>query len=57
MKIAILAILSSLLPFVFSLWIRRLGKCGVWTVIISPIVGLFLFAILLITLVFISGDM
>ena len=57
MRLIVFAAFSAMLPFVVSLCMQRYGKCGIWTVIISPVVGLFVFTILLIVLAFLSGDM
>ena len=51
------ATLSALVPFLASLCLCMRGKCSVWWVLTSPVVGLFVFCILALFLVFISGDM
>lgn len=57
MRFVMLAILSSLMPLLASVWLFLKGKCGFATVIISPLIGLFLYAIIIYGIVLVSDDM
>ena len=57
MMLIVFAALSALVPFLASLCLCMRGKCSVWWVLTTPVVGLFVFCILALFLVFISGDM
>ena len=51
------ATLSVLVPFLVSLRLYMHGRCGVLWVLITPVVGLFVFCVLVLFLVSMSGDM
>lgn len=57
MRLLIGAVLSAVLPFLVSLYFYRREKCGIWLVIMSPVIGLFLLVISLFVLICTSGDM
>ena len=57
MKSIAIGVLFALIPFAVSFLLYRRGKCSVWTVFISPFIGLFSYVVLVIILVFLSGDM
>ncbi len=57
MKLIIFGVVLALLSFIVSLCFYLRGKCNVWTVIISPVVGFFSYVLLILILIFISGDM
>ena len=51
------AALFMLVPFLASLRLHMRGVCSVWWVLTTPIVGLFVFCVLVLFLVFVGGDM
>ena len=53
----VIGVLFALVPFAVSLLFYRKEKCGIWSVIVSPLVGLFSYVVLMIILVFVSRDM
>jgi len=57
MMIIIIGVSFALAPFVFSLLLHQGGKCSIWMVILSPVIGLFIFATLMTCLLLLSGDM
>ena len=57
MKSIAIGVLFALIPFAVSFLLYRRGKCGIWPVIVSPLVGLFSYVVLIIILMFLSGDM
>ena len=57
MKPIAIGVLFALVPFAVSVFLYRMGKCSIWPVIVSPIIGLFSYVILIIILIFLSGDM
>lgn len=57
MRFLTVALLSTVIPFFISLCLYRRKKCTVWTVVIAPLVGLFVFLLLIILLIVASGDM
>ena len=57
MKSIAIGVLFALIPFAVSFLLYWRGKCGIWPVIVSPLVGLFSYVVLIIILVFLSGDM
>ncbi len=57
MKPIAIGMLFALAPFAVSLLLYQKGKCSVWPVIVSPLIGLFSYVVLIIILVFLSGDM
>ena len=57
MRFLTFAFLSASLPLLVSWCFYRHRKCGIWTVIISPVIGFFIFIITIIVLIFSSGDM
>ena len=57
MKPIVIGVLFALVPFAVSLLFYRKEKCGIWPVIVSPLVGLFSYVVLIIILVFVSRDM
>jgi len=52
----IVATLFALVPFLVSLRLHMCGKCSIWWVLIAPVVGMFVFGLLALFFVFISGD-
>ena len=46
-----------LIPFLASLRLHVRGACSVWWLITAPVIGLFVFCVLALLLVFISGYM
>lgn len=52
-----IGVLFALAPFAVSLFLYQREKCSLWTVILSPLIGLFSYVVLIIILVFLSGDM
>ena len=46
-----------LIPFLASLRLHMRGVCSVWWLLAAPVAGLFVFCVLVLLLVFISGDM
>lgn len=46
-----------LIPFLVSLRLHMRGVCSVWWLLTAPVAGLFVFCVLVLLLVFISGDM
>ena len=54
MKLIAIGVLFALIPFAVSFLLYRRGKCSIWPV---PLVGLFSYVVLIIILVFLSGDM
>ena len=57
MKPIAIGVLFALIPFAVSYLLYLRGKCSVWPVIVSPLIGLFSYVVLIIILVFLSGDM
>ncbi len=57
MKPIAIGVLFALVPFAVSLFLYQRGKCSLWFVILSPLIGLFSYVVLIIILVFLSGDM
>ena len=57
MKSIAIGVLFALIPFAVSCLLYRRRKCSIWPVIVSPLVGLFSYVVLIIILVFLSGDM
>ncbi len=57
MKLIAIGMLFALIPFAVPFLLYRRGKCSIWLVILSPLIGLFFYVGLVITLVFLSGDM
>ena len=57
MRLIVYVALFMLIPFLASLRLHIRGVCSVWWLITAPVVGLFVFCILVLLLVFISGDM
>lgn len=57
MKPIVIGVLFALVPFAVSLLFYRRGKCSIWSVILSPLIGLFSYVVLIIILVLLSGDM
>ena len=57
MSFFVLALLSAVLPFLVSLYFYQREQCSVWTVVIAPVIGLFIFATLIVVLVLSSRDM
>ena len=57
MKSIAIGVLFALIPFAVSFLLYRRGKCSIWPVVVSPLVGLFSYVVLIIILVFLSGDM
>ena len=53
----IVATLFALVPFLVSLRLHMRGKCSIWWVLIAPVVGMFVFGLLVLFLIFMSGDM
>ena len=51
------AALFILVPFLASLRLHMRGACSVWWLITAPVVGLFVFCVLVLLLVSTSGDM
>ena len=51
------ATLSALILFAVSLCLHMRGKCSIWWVITAPAVGMFVFGLLVLSLLFLSGDM
>ena len=46
-----------IIPFLASLRLHMRGVCGVWWLLAAPVAGLFVFCVLVLLLVLISGDM
>jgi len=57
MKPIAIGVFFALVPFTVSILLYRRGKCSIWPVIVSPLIGLFSYVVLIIVLVFLSGDM
>jgi len=57
MRLIASVFLFALVPALGALWLYRRGRCSGWWVLISPIIGLFVFCVLVLFLVFMSGDM
>ena len=57
MRLIASAFLCVLVPALGALWLYRRGRCSGWGVLISPVVGLFVFSVLVLFLVSMSGDM
>ena len=57
MKPIAIGALFALIPFAVSLYFYQKEKCSLWSVILSPLIGLFSYVILIVILVFLSGDM
>ena len=57
MRLIVYVALFMLIPFLASLRLHIRGVCSVWWLITAPVVGLFVFCILVLLLVCISGDM
>ena len=57
MTIVVYGALFMLIPFLASLRLHMRGACSVWWLLTAPVVGLFVFCVLVLLLVFISGDM
>ena len=51
------AVLCVLVSELGALRLCRRGACSVWWLITAPVTGLFVFCVLVLLLVFISGDM
>ena len=51
------ATIFALVPFLASLLLHARGVCGIWWVLIAPVVGMFVFGLLVLFLIFMSGDM
>ena len=51
------AALFMLVPFLASLRLHMRGMCSVWWLLAAPVTGLFVFCVLVLLLVSISGDM
>ena len=51
------AALFMLVPFLASLRLHMRGACSVWWLLVAPVTGLFVFCVLVLSLVFMSGDM
>lgn len=47
----------SLVSIRISLWLYRKGRCSLNGIILAPVVGVFLFILLVIILAFMSGEM
>ena len=57
MMLIVYATIFALVPFLASLLLHARGVCGIWWVLIAPVVGMFVFGLLVLFLIFISGDM
>lgn len=57
MKSIAIGVFFAFMPFAISLSLYRRGKCSIWPVILSPIVGPFSYVVLIIVLILGSGDM
>ena len=57
MMLIVFAALSVLVPFLASLRLHMRGGCSFWWLITAPVVGLFVFCVLVLFLVFVGGDM
>ena len=55
MKSIAIGVLFALIPFAVSFLLYRRGKCSVWTVFVSLLIGLFSYFVLVMILVFLSG--
>lgn len=55
MKSIAIGVLFALIPFAVSFLLYRRGKCSVWTVFVSLLIGLFSYVVLVMILVFLSG--
>ena len=51
------AALFMLVPFLASLRLHMRGACSGWWLLAAPVTGLFVFCVLVLLLVFMSGDM
>lgn len=57
MMLIVYAAVFALVPFLVSLCLQKRGKCSIWWVLVAPVIGLFLFCILVLFLFSISRDM
>lgn len=57
MMLIVCATLFALVSFLVSLRLHMRGKCSIWWILTAPVVGMFVFGILVLLLVFMSGDM
>ena len=57
MMLLVCATIFALVPFLVSLLLHTRGKCSIWWVLIAPVVGMFVFGLLVLFLIFMSGDM
>ncbi len=57
MRFLVYALLSALLPLFISVFLYRNKKCSLWTVVLSPLAGCFIFMLSILILFLISGDM
>ncbi len=57
MKFFLCAMVFIFFTIFISLVFHRQGKCSIWMVILSPLIGLFIFVILTTCLILMSGDM
>ena len=57
MTLIVYVALFMLIPFLASLRLHIRGVCSVWWLITAPVIGLFVFCVLVLLLVLISGDM
>ena len=57
MKPIAIGVFFAFIPFAISFCLYRRGKCSIWPVILSPIIGLFSYVVLIIVLILLSGDM
>ena len=53
---SVVGLFFALIPFIISMCIYRRRKCSIWTVIVAPLVGFWVYAILLVILFLLSGD-
>ena len=57
MRFFVYTLLSALLPLFTSAFLYRNKKCSLWTVVVSPLAGCFVFMLSILILFLVSGDM
>ena len=57
MMLIVYATIFALVPFLIFLRLHMRGKCSIWWVLIAPVVGIFVFGLLVLFFIFTSRDM
>ncbi len=57
MKFFTYALFSAFLPLIASVFLYRNKKCSIWTVVVSPLAGCFIFILSTLILFLVSGDL